>query len=190
MWIRLILCWLGLPNKLAQVHNYDFNVNINGTRLQKVDHCKHLGVEIDDNLMWLNHIEQVRKKVLTGLYFLRKASNCIPKHHQSMLYKSIIAPHFDYCNVVWGRCNKTLCSKLQVLQNRAAKIITAISRYGSSTQLFETCNGKVLMTNYKWMKQLLGIKLSITKHQTIFSIDLPNKKPIITLEIEIEMFLP
>ena len=139
---------IGTPQKLAQVHNYDFNVNINGTRLQKVDHCKHLGVEIDDNLMWKNQIEQVRKKVLTGLYFLRKASNCIPKHHQSTLYKSIIAPHFDYCNVAWGRYNKTLCSKLQVLQNRAAKIITGISM-APVLKLFVTYNGKVLMKNYK-----------------------------------------
>ncbi len=156
---------IGTPQKLAQVHNYDFNVNINGTRLQKVDHCKHLGVEIDDNLMWKNQIEQVRKKVLTGLYFLRKASNCIPKHHQSMLYKSIIAPHFDYCNVVWGRCNKTLCSKLQVLQNRAAKIITGISRYGSSTQA---------LRNLQWKS--LDEKLQVNEAVTMYKI-IHNQAP-------------
>ena len=33
-------------------------------------------------------------------------------------------PHFDYCSVVWGNCTKTLSTKLQKLQNRAARIIT------------------------------------------------------------------
>ena len=61
-----------------------------------------------------------------------------------MLYKCIIAPHFDYCNVVWGRCNKTLSMKLQILQNRAAKIINGTSRYSSSTQALNELNWKNL----------------------------------------------
>ena len=59
-----------------------------------------------------------------------------------MLYKCIIAPHFDYCYVVWGRCNKTLSMKLQILQNSAAKIINGTSRYSSSTQAFNELNWK------------------------------------------------
>jgi len=70
--------------------------------------------------------------------------NIIPTHFQSMLYKTIIAPHFDYCNVVWGTCNKSLKYKLQVLQNRAAKIITRTNRYGSSTQALIDLNWKNL----------------------------------------------
>ena len=37
---------------------------------------------------------------------------------------SLVQPHFDYCNSVWGCCGKTLASKLQKLQNRAARILT------------------------------------------------------------------
>ena len=29
------------------------------------------------------------------------------------LYNSLVQPHFDYCNVVWGNCSKSLSSKLQ-----------------------------------------------------------------------------
>ena len=32
-------------------------------------------------------------------------------------------PHFDCCNSVWGCCGKTLASKLQKHQNRAARIL-------------------------------------------------------------------
>ena len=82
---------IGTPQKLAHLCNDDLNVNIKGNRLQRVNHCKHLGVEVDDKLLWSNQIDQVRKKVLTGLYFLRRAANFIPKHHQCLLYKSIVA---------------------------------------------------------------------------------------------------
>ena len=51
---------------------------------------------------------------------------------------AIIAPHFNYCNVVWGNCNQTLQNKLQVLQNRAFKIIKGVDRlYTSSTQILK-----------------------------------------------------
>ena len=35
--------------------------------------------------------------------------------------------HFDYCGPVWDTVGKTLSDKLQRLQNRAARVITASS---------------------------------------------------------------
>ena len=96
--------------------------------------CKHLGVIIDDKLTWSKHITHVTKKIAPGLFYLRKSKNVIPSNMQSLLYNALIAPHFNYCNVVWGNCNKTLQNKLQVLQNRAAKIIKGVDRYTSSTE--------------------------------------------------------
>ena len=37
---------------------------------------------------------------------------------------SLVQPHFDYCDSVWGSCTKALANKLQKLQNRAARILT------------------------------------------------------------------
>ena len=33
-----------------------------------------------------------------------------------MFIYSLVQPHFDYCNEVWGNCNKGLSDKLQKLQ--------------------------------------------------------------------------
>ena len=70
------------------------NVNVNGVRLQNANKCKHLGVIIDDKLTWRDQVDKVRKKVLVGTYMLRKAKSLIPSHTLTMLYNSIIAPHF------------------------------------------------------------------------------------------------
>ena len=135
---------IGTPQKLASITNQQLDIKIRGISIQRVSSCKHLGIIIDESLLWGNHVEHVTKKVLTGLYFLKRSNNILPKNIQSMLYKTIIAPHFDYCNVVWGRCNKFLCNKLQVLQNRAAKIITGTRRYDSSSQALSDLNWKNL----------------------------------------------
>ena len=45
-------------------------------------------------------------------------------------------PHFDYCSVVWGNCNKFLSIKLQKLQNRAARILISSSYDANADDLF------------------------------------------------------
>ena len=82
-----------------------------------------------------------------------------------MLYKTIIAPHFDYCNIVWGRCNNMLNNKLQVMQNRAAKIITGRSVRDSSSQA---------LSDLKWKN--LDEKLYYNESVTMFKI-MSNQAP-------------
>ena len=125
---------VGSNHKLSRIANVDINIHIDGEKIQRVNECKHLGVIIDDKLTWSKHITHVTKKIAPGLFYLRKSKNVIPSNMQSLLYNALIAPHFNYCNVVWGNCNKTLQNKLQVLQNRAAKIIKGVDRYTSSTE--------------------------------------------------------
>ena len=35
------------------------------------------------------------------------------------------APYLDYCSVVWDDLSEELTDKLQILQNRAARVITS-----------------------------------------------------------------
>ena len=42
-------------------------------------------------------------------------------------YTALIQPHFDYCCSVWDELGGTLATKLQKLQNRAARVITRSS---------------------------------------------------------------
>ena len=43
------------------------------------------------------------------------------------VYSALIQPHFDYCCSIWGELGDTLATKLQKLQNRAARAITRSS---------------------------------------------------------------
>jgi hypothetical protein len=40
------------------------------------------------------------------------------------VYRALIQPYFDYCSPLWDTCSKVHKDKLQVLQNRAAGVIT------------------------------------------------------------------
>ena len=47
--------------------------------------------------------------------------------HLTNVRLKLIEPYFRYCNTVWGNCEQGLLSKLQTLQNRAARIVTRTS---------------------------------------------------------------
>ena len=40
------------------------------------------------------------------------------------IYRSLAESHFRYGNIIWGTCGEVLLTKLQKMQNRAARIIT------------------------------------------------------------------
>lgn len=75
-----------------------------------------------------------------------------------MLYKSLIQPHFDYCNVVWfGRFNEDM-HKLNVLQKRCARIILSANYYTSSDTMFPKLAWKSLLCRSNYFKALLMYK--------------------------------
>ena len=100
------------------------DLEINGTQLNRVDFTKSLGVLIDENLTWSNHINAISKKISSGIGSIKRISHCVPPATLHNIYHGLVQSHFDYCNVVWGNCAKTLSDKLRRLQNRAVRILT------------------------------------------------------------------
>ena len=81
-------------------------LNINGTPLNQVSTSKSLGVLIDANLTWGSHIERLAKKVASGIAAIKRIRQFVPPATLHLIYKALIQPHFDYCNVVWGSCGR------------------------------------------------------------------------------------
>ena len=108
-------------NQLA----FNPNIKLNQKTIRQVTKAKLLGVSIDAELSWASHINDIIiPKVLRGLRILRTFRGTLPTEQLVSLYNALILPHFDYCSIIWGNCGLVLKNKLQVLQNRAARIIT------------------------------------------------------------------
>ena len=105
--------------------------------INQVSHTKSIGVWLDENLTWNEHIDKISKKIASGIGALKRIRSFVPPTTLQFIYNSLVQPHFDYCCVVWDNCNKTLADKLQKLQNRAARVLT-FSNYDSNADiLFE-----------------------------------------------------
>ena len=113
---------------------------IGGSQVENVDRTKHLGVIIDRNLDWEEHISNVRTKVSRAIGFLKYSRKFVPQNTPSKMYRGIVEPHFRFCCSVWGCCGVTKLQTLQKLQNRAARIVTKNSFDTPSIDLIQRLN--------------------------------------------------
>ncbi len=101
----------------------DVKISLDQESVERVEVFKYLGVWLDEKLNFSEHIHQISKKVNKRLGLLMRIRKNITKDTALMLYKSLVVPHLEYCDVIWDTCAGILKDKIQKLQNRACKII-------------------------------------------------------------------
>ena len=109
--------------------NSNINIAIGENEVKQVLTTKSLGVIIDKNLCWKEHIDSISTRVSRAIRMIRRAKpyNYVKTDTLKLMYQSLALPYFDYCSLVWTNCSQTLKNKVQRLQNRAARVITGDS---------------------------------------------------------------
>lgn len=141
-------------NKENSLNEEDIVIKINDEEIEKVKSIKYLGIMIDNHLKMSKHVEYIIKKVSKKIGFFGRISRKLSLFHKIMLYKTIIAPHFEYCSSLLYMCNKGEFEQLQKQQNKAMRIIL---RYPYLTSI------KIMLETLSWMsiKQRITFKTLI-----------------------------
>lgn len=98
-------------------------INYDDEYLQEISSDKILGVKVDNNLTWSEHIKLITKKMVSNIWLLSKIKAFLSQDHRVQFYKSYIQPHIDFCNIVWGSTSETNKLKIFRLQKRACRVI-------------------------------------------------------------------
>ena len=97
---------LGSSSSLKKHHmdNGDpkINLNINEENLDMIGSKKHLGVQIDSELKWREHITFAIGKISRAMGMLKYAKKYLPLDIVKNMYTSIVEPQFRNCCSVWG----------------------------------------------------------------------------------------
>ena len=120
--------------------NTDMNVVMNGISLKRVNSTKFLGVHIDANLSWVNHIAHISNQVSKGIGILSKLKHIMPPKIMRSIYLSLVLPHLSYCSSIWSGTTKTNLNKLYILQKRAVRNITCALPRSSTNEIFSSLN--------------------------------------------------
>lgn len=103
-------------------------IKIGSDKIESVKSMKYLGVMIDSNLKIKSHIDYVCKKVAKKVGFLARISKNLNFMDKITIYKTIIAPHFDYCATFLLQCGQNEMNRMQKIQNRAMRIVLRVSK--------------------------------------------------------------
>ena len=85
---------------------------------------KILGVFIDNELSWVDHVNYVKKRTFNVTRQLHRVNFFLPLKNRVMLYNTLLAPLFNYADIIWGGCTKKAAKSLQLVQNFAVRSIT------------------------------------------------------------------
>ena len=109
--------------KRKRLNRQNLDLNFQNEPLNMISSDKILGVFVDNNLTWTDHIKYLTKKIASSIWLLSKIKKFLSQDHRVQFYKSYIQPHIDFCNIVWGSSSE--CNKLKIfrLQKRACKVI-------------------------------------------------------------------
>ena len=129
----------------------EIKIKLNIKRLYPSQSVEYLGIKIDQNLNWKDHINDIAVKLNRANALLFKIRNFVNITILKTIYFAIFDSHINYANLVWAQ-NSNAMSRILALQKRAMRIINFKSRNCHSIPLFLKLkilkfNDKVLLEN-------------------------------------------
>lgn len=129
---------IGKKHKLNKIENE--TIKLNYETLEKVKEIKYLGVILNEHLSFKSNVAFIVKKIAKKTNFLRRISNDMSVFTRLTIYKSIIAPHFEYCATLLLYLNNNELQVLQKMQNKAMRVILHCNRYTPINDMLQTLN--------------------------------------------------
>ena len=83
-------------------NNTNLDLNIDNKPLPTETQIKFLGITIDNQLMWKEHISNILRKISINKNLIGKSRNLMNISAKCKIYYAHIYPHLSYANTVWS----------------------------------------------------------------------------------------
>ena len=114
--------------------NVTNNINVTGEAIDKTDSIKYLGVLLDAMLSLKHHITQKCRTALWNLQRLKAICPFLTTEACHTVVRGIVCSHLGHANGTFAGLPDCEISKLQRVQNIAAKFVLNRTWYNSSEQ--------------------------------------------------------
>ncbi|KAK2915631.1 hypothetical protein Q8A73_006225 [Channa argus] len=127
---------LVFPARPLMQHN--ISINIGSTVIVPTNSAKNLGVIIDDQLSFKDHISSVSRACRFALYNIRKIRPHITEYTTQLIVQALVTSRLDYCNALLMGLPISTIKPLQMIQNAAARLIFNPPKKTHVTPLFRS----------------------------------------------------
>ncbi len=136
--------------------------------IEEVNSFKYLGVMLDKFLNFDVHAEYISKKISQRLASLARSRKFMTPATSLQLYKSLIVSLFDYCDTVYLGMSQRDLNHLQILQNKACRVILKRGRFSNSLELHHELHIPLLSQRRELHLLVMVHKSLKKKHQATF----------------------
>ena len=116
------------PDELKQIE-------INNTTIKHSQHSKYLGIILDQDLNWEEHVEKLKKDLSSIIGSFKIIKNYIPEANKRQLYYAHIYSKLQYGIEIYGQATAKTIKQLQVKQNKALKALYNYDHYMPTKEL-------------------------------------------------------
>ena len=98
-------------------------INIDGSIIKSSNLQRLLGVTIDSNFTFEQHINSLYGKSSQKLHALSRIAQYLSQNKKSILFKTFVTSQFNYCPLVWMCYSRTLNNRTNNIHLRTLRIV-------------------------------------------------------------------
>lgn len=149
-------------------HEYEhlksnLNIALDGERLSFIEKAKNLGITIDINLRFNDHVNNLIKKSYVSLKLLYANKHILNYKTRKKLCETIVLPIFFYADIVYYPClDFNTKNRIQIVQNTCCRFVNNLRKFDHITEKFRQLNWLNMNNNFEYHLLTFVHRLLIT----------------------------
>ncbi|XP_066530386.1 uncharacterized protein [Hoplias malabaricus] len=148
---------LVLPGKQAILHNISIKLESLSVAPTKV--VRNLGVMVDDQLTFADHVTAVARSCRFSLFNIRKIRPYLTQHATQLLVQTLVISRLDYCNALLTGLPACAVRPLQMIQNAAARLVFNQPKRAHVTPLLVELHWLPLAARIKFKSLMMAFRV-------------------------------
>lgn len=127
-----------IGTKYTLCSNPKLDLTINNESIKQVKEVKLLGVIIDHILSWDIQIQRIVTKMGNILSMIRRCVKYLTPQTTIQVIQALVLSHMNYSTVVWSNASLGRIRKLQLVQNKAARVALSCGIKANVSRMHES----------------------------------------------------
>ena len=161
----------------------------NGTAVVNLNEQKHLGLILDSGLSFEKHLNEKITKAKKNIGLIKHLSKFLPLKTLDQMYKALVRPHLDYCDIIYHKRSQqnqpplgvslnVIMEKAEKIQYQAALAVTGAWHGSNRSKLYEELGWETLSDRRMCRRVLQIHKIMNNKTPSYLKEKLPpNRRP-------------
>ena len=106
--------------------NEELILTMCNTIIQRMKCVQFLGLHIDENLDWHEHINKCKNKLTCACYVINTVNSYLPVFALKTIYYTLVNPYLTYGIILWGSIHKTYLTKFVIPKTLCIIMFTGV----------------------------------------------------------------